>query len=1007
MAESEYDALARHLRSKPGVVLQAYPSLLVLRGLQSLVAEVTLNGGNVVLLIDAPRALVDPELLAPWRPLLDGAYLAEKFHEGNAFLGTVSRFSDALRDSEYDAWVERIGLLLLPRGEDIFTRPYAWKLMAFALRDRFASRGVSELPRTVVVLEPRRKPESAIRDALPIYATAKHAERDAWTQYKAPVQRPEALWWTVWSSEAMRGYVDGLLAAHPPQFCGATGPLAQFAGRWGVPAALNWVFFSPDSGDVDHHQNLQSSVQRLLFEAHAAAPWQWLAKSAVSTGSVTVGEPHGNPWRSLRRVMAAFNGTTLCNIVCRSDMLFPYQVANAQYFSMHPLLPLSPMSAMTVPFDTAVQLVQRLDAAGSLPAKAVRDALVATDHPCAQEDPEVVDVYRSARMLVEAELGPEIAAQLRWGEQHDWGASAEGGAFACGGSLRLDGSRLARASVSWLDEFEVAVEGGTVFDVVRREHVMQRYWPGKVVLLEGQKFVVDKVDERARRVQISHSDEVELPDYRLVREVTLSAPAECKLIGEPGRFQLADGACLLVEPFTVQFEVTTERVLVSQEHWTNAPRFESVPRQSRRYRAGRAARLTLTGPSGTSLLPPSAAVALAAWLNEAALSLLPEVSNFFLAAPLVAPDSRPKSPVAAAVVPSIQTLEGANTSIAVWIFEDSQSDLGIMRSALDGIWYLLDVCFDWLNWTLDEAADAVGEPVCLDNLVRPPRDWLSYGMESRDTSIGLADLRESLRTFKDEFREVTRGRRQARAVALLDDRERLVEATCDICHCVLSGGTPFDVFRDGRISCKACSAIGLVHLVDLERIFHEVAVPFFRERHQIVDVVNVRVELVDQAEISDAQGKRFIPTSGFDTRAIGLAMKDAGRLCSATVAGQDRHVVLIESGFSPEATANTLVHELCHVWQYNHVNLGALDTQTGQLYIEGHAVWTEATFLEWVTSRSIGQFKQERWPDVISSHEALKNGDTVYGEGFRLVNGHLSLFDRSAFDWLRSSYPRS
>ena len=117
--------------------------------------------------------------------------------------------------------------------------------------------------------------------------------------------------------------------------------------------------------------------------------------------------------------------------------------------------------------------------------------------------------------------------------------------------------------------------------------------------------------------------------------------------------------------------------------------------------------------------------------------------------------------------------------------------------------------------------------------------------------------------------------------------------------------------------------------------------------------------------------------------------------------------MLIESGFSPEATANTLVHELCHVWQYNHVNLGALDTQTGQLYIEGHAVWTEATFLKWITSRSIGQFKLERWQDVISSHEALKNGDTVYGEGYRLVNGHLSLFDRSAFDWLRSSYPRS
>ena len=1000
-AERLRQILDAELRKRRAVVLQAYPSRVVLESMQALVAEVSQSGGHVVLLIDAPRRLVDPELMEPWQPLLKGALVAERFHEGTAYLGTVSHFIDVLRDREHEGWIDRIGLLLLPRGEDLFTRPYIWELMAFALRDRFTRRLTAQLPRTVVILEPRRAPESAVREALPIYATESHAEREAWSEYRVPIEAPEAIWWTVWSSEEVRGYLSGL-GTHGREFVGAVAPLAQFAGRWGVPEAQNLVFSADDNGDLDNLQNLQKSVGRLLFSQQLWTPWRWLQESPAPVVAVTLRERQGNPWRGLHRVAAAFNGTTLCNVVSRCCLLEVYQLANAGAFAVHPLLPISPVVSLSRPFDTASQLVQRLDVAGALDAEVVRNTLVSTMHPGARDDPDVIDVFGGARALVEEQLGPGIAAQLRWEERDAWVAMDLGGRFERVGSLQFDRGTLARAEVNWLDEFIVADDAGTVFDAVRREHVLQRYWTGKIVPFHGQKFVVSQIDERSRRVRVAHDDRQESPEYRPQRKFWIGPSAAWMHARQPRAEQMADGSELRVDAFRLDFSVESTAVVVSLDHWASEPYVKAVTGTSRQYRQGRAARLRLVR-GDESLLSPEAAVALAAWLNEAAPTLLPEVANFLAAVPQVADDARPRDRVASLVLPAL-VAEEHDATPAVWIFEDSQSDLGIMRAVVEDIWYLLDVCFDWLNWTLEESGQEPRDRACLYGSIHGQRDWFAFGMSRRDSAIGLEALWEALRPYKARFREVTPHRRNASAIQLVEEREAGSEVECDFCGKTTAEGRPFKVLDDGRISCEPCAEVGVVRVQDVEKMFHEVSLPFFREALGVVDVTNVRVELVNQAHISNARGRRFIPTSGLDMRVVGLAMKGAGRLRSGTASEQERHVVMLESGFSPEATANTLVHELCHIWQYNHLDLEAMQPELCPLYLEGHAVWTEEQFLQWVLGREFAQFDKERWSAVVASHDAVKDGGSVYGEGYRLLTSHLPLLRGSAFEWLRQKF---
>lgn len=1002
MADQPLADTAAALRRGRGVVLQAYPSLDVLDCLRSLVGEVVAKGRNVVVLCDARSQREVEALRNEYTVFLEHAYLADPFQFGTAYVGTVSDFIGVLRDPDHDQWINSVGLILVPRGEQILARPYVWELLAYALRDRLPNLGAEAAPRTVVVLEPRHAPESAIRDALPLYAAEPGAAASAWSETSANPRTATQLWWTLWTTESSRGYLHALRPANDGHYAGINAPLAQFAGRWGIAARDNWLFYAPDSGDVDHAENLQRTLGRLLFTANAEASWAWLPQSAMHVGAVTVAEDQGNPWRGLHRAAHALTGTALCNLVIRSSMLVAYQIANAGYFSGAPLLPVSPLVSREVPFDTAIQLIQRLFMVGSLRLSAVRDALVATERLDVADDPALIAPFEALVALVRQELGDELANQLRCEMRTAWQPDGGNGRFEETGYVCIDPGDIARAPIAWLDEFEVTDEAGTVYDKLHREHVCQEYWPHKVVLLEGKKFTVDRVDLATSRVHITH-DEVELPDYRPERVVTITQPSsEWISTRETLRELMSSGDEARIDAFRLDFSVTCERVVMSLDHWATPPQIQIFTPMKRQFRAGRAVRIRLTDRDGKPLLTEPAAIALASWLNEAVVTLMPEASRFFIAAPEVNFGSRPTSQTASLIVPTLQLAHGDPAPPAVWVFEDSQSDLGIIRAISDERWYLLDVCFDWLTWRLDGSHDADAGGVCLVNSQPLGRDWFAFGGGARDPAIGLDDLKAALARFRERYRAIWPKRHTARGETLLSDAASAESTACDICAITVEAGVPCDVLPDGRMSCRACTAVGVTSVAMLERLYREVAVPFYREAFEVTDIANVRVELVDQNDISLVQGKSFIPTSGFDMRAVGIAVAGGAHARSGTREESGRHLVQIESGFSPEATASTLVHELCHVWQFENLDIERIRRADGNLLIEGQAVWTEDAFLAWQQKRSHALFTPDRLAVAQSELDAYKQSVGTYGAGYRAVRAALG--SQSAFEWMRSRF---
>jgi hypothetical protein len=399
-------------------------------------------------------------------------------------------------------------------------------------------------------------------------------------------------------------------------------------------------------------------------------------------------------------------------------------------------------------------------------------------------------------------------------------------------------------------------------------------------------------------------------------------------------------------------------------------------------------------------------VALATWLNEAIPTVMPEASRFFIAAPEVESESRPTDQTAQLVVPLLRIERDAQALPAVWVFEDSQSDLGVIRALSDDLRYLLDLCFDWLRWRFDDSRDPEAGGVCLVNSQALGRDWFAFGCKAIDPAFGLEDLKNTLARYQELFRWFTPRQRTARGASLLGDAASAESTACDICAAAITAGAPCDVLVDGRVSCRACTAVGVTSAAEIERLFREVAQPFYREALGEVEVANVRVELVDQNDISLAQGKSFLPTSGFDMRAIGLAIPGGSHARSGTREEGGRHLVQVESGFSPEATACTLVHELCHVWQFNYLNTEQLYAAHGVALTEGHAVWTEEAFIEWLRVRQHPLFSSERIHRAACEIDLLKQSTGTYGQGYRELRHLIAHQYQSPFTILRRSYPR-
>lgn len=916
------------------------------------------------------------------------------FTQGNGYSCSLWRFSELLRHNQERNWLQRLGLIIVPDGDRVFADPFEWELMAKRLRDRM----VGGLPQFLVVAGERRSPEPSLRRILPVFDTK--------DQERTIIQSgPENIWWTIWTTQQSSEYA---LAhnAHRGLYCGIEPVLANHAGEKGVSSSL--LQCHPSVAIVDHCESLQRELGYIHIKNDTDGGWRSATPTDRFVGAITLRDHTGNPWRVLHTSLVAGQQDILLNIVSRHTLLSAYQLANAAYFAHQPLDPLSPMVIDQDIFGTLVQLLLRIDKNDHFRLSWLQDTLNAAEI-ASKPERALLDFKHELLRHGISHAAESLAVNCSW----DWHETRGGMDYGRIAYVSLGGHDVSIAELDWLREFQVQNQAGTVMRILRQDHVGQNYQSGKICVFDQKTYLVERIHWGNGKIIVSHNDSLPAPDYRDIRRVELLETIHEKSLLHGEEKQVSD-LTISEKVYRAAFRVSTQGYYASPDHWFG-PAAEKVLTETpdRDYPQGRVARLVFRTDTGSNLLPPGAAVALAQWLNEAAITFFPESHTCFLAVADVADAEYPSEEPASLITPRLTGEKFRQKDGSILIFEDSHSDLGLPRATILHWQYLLEVCSDHLTWLLEEASPEtrIGDPSAIENtnLLIPARDFFAYGEKGRDSKIDLVALHDALSRIPElqSGHNLTKLRRRAleqtATFPLADENAQYGNEACDFCGSVVDEGER-EVFPDGRVRCVTCSECGVDHVDQLPAMY-KVAIDYFKNILNVEFAENVDVKLTTPIELANIQNTTFIPTSGFDSRAQGLAK---ARSHTGSILDETRHTILIESGFSLEETAGTLVHELTHIWQYNMLNYKKMNADHGALLIEGHAMWAERDFLY----RAIEQLvipggNKKRLERAINLVEAMVTSDSEYGRGYRLVQQGMNNFypsSRNPFKWLLQHY---
>lgn len=192
---------------------------------------------------------------------------------------------------------------------------------------------------------------------------------------------------------------------------------------------------------------------------------------------------------------------------------------------------------------------------------------------------------------------------------------------------------------------------------------------------------------------------------------------------------------------------------------------------------------------------------------------------------------------------------------------------------------------------------------------------------------------------------------------------------CDFCSApIVAGGHRH---ADGRDACETCHATAVLDLAELQALEIE-ARGWLSDRLRFVlrgrEVCPIH--LVDAHQIAAVLGKAFAATPGFDGRERGLfaARSTVERTGGKITRQTDALAIYVEAGLPRAEAFGTLVHELIHLWQFDHFPKKPIHRQ----YLEGLAVWGQAHAL---TERG----------HVAEAARARENPHPAYGGGYKIL----------------------
>jgi len=553
----------------------------------------------------------------------------------------------------------------------------------------------------------------------------------------------------------------------------------------------------------------------------------------------------------------------------------------------------------------------------------------------------------------------------------------------------------------WFETWTVQDETGQTLSTIAADRVNKYYLPGQFHAFAGKLYRIEHFDTVMKTVNVSFVDPTtgtRPKIYRHKRLIRVEALNEAvsssrQVIGQWGVARTIRRADLEV---TVEGYYGFERGIDLSETAHTYYDLKNSEVIERKYSSGRLLEIAISRNDGQVFNQGGGTgFTMAVLISELLCSLFPTgypllTVSAALPAEVTSPDN---SSELLGIFPVFQglDLQYSENAITLYLFEDSNVELGVLEVFSQRWADAIRILEDYLAWLLHEdgpvtsiepelnapRADEEAKPVGLSS------SYLYYGAGELAPSLDLPAVLQVLRGLIPPSDRLAPRRLQAKSNPAKMSAAKSAVCVCDFCGSEFPAAQ-VERLQDGRERCPECRRTAINTLQELQSLYQQA-----RAFHNNNFRINLRKEVLlhfgSAEDISRISRLPFVATEGRDPRAVGVAT------CEDTAQGRVLSLY-IENGSPAQATMATLVHELTHIWQYDNLEIRSLNLEEA----EGLATWAEIQYLERTGARDAADsFRRE-----------LDERDDVYCHGLKLVEEIVRELDGSnPFDYFLKKYP--
>ncbi|MBF0121553.1 MAG: hypothetical protein HQK79_22205 [Desulfobacterales bacterium] len=526
--------------------------------------------------------------------------------------------------------------------------------------------------------------------------------------------------------------------------------------------------------------------------------------------------------------------------------------------------------------------------------------------------------------------------------------------------------------------YKIVDENNEPINIIPENHIYQNYLQDQTHSFKGEPAKIKDVDHSSKTINTEHRVIEGDVIYRAAVEIYLR---EAKLSKGISSFRVKNGSYILeIKKYEIvsSFRNTKYFQFMKGINFNSGFKiFELDNEKSSERKHVNNKMLEITIQHNANRIENAAEISFtfALLMNEIFLTLFPKTYQY-IKATTPYKVSKDSLEYIFDIVPNLKkdkhlTESEINNSICIYVIEDSQKDMGLINSVKENRIYIFEIIEDYLEWLL-------GKDISSDSFLCFGYGEIKKGLMLQEVKTIIENLLEgqtnTLKKRRKNFINKYKSGNQ-------DENEKLEKRICFFCGEEMSQ-TIFEKIADGRERCPTCRDNTINGLDEFTRLFKEVK-QWMVSEYKILLRDDIKLKVVGKDAIDKIADEKLIPTASLDGRIVGIACKEGEKL-----------IIYMENEHPYDLSTGLLVHSLTHIWQFENLDFKKMKSQSGNLLIEGHAVYTAINYLK---SKGI----------INRIYKDIESREDDYGKGYLFTNQMIMQSDeKNPFVILKNKYPR-